>query len=70
MNKIIISTAALLISAGAAFAAGGEHFPPYEPATSTTVDQGTTASIPGSHVHGLSNNNVTVQDSDRGIWGR
>ena len=69
MNKIILTAAAaLLVSAGAAFAAGGDHFPVYQPGSATAIDQGSTASIPQND--SLSNSNVKVQNSDRSVWGR
>ena len=71
MNKIIFTAAAaLVVSAGAAFAAGGDHFPAYQPSAAVAVDQGATASIADRQIDGLSNSNVQVQDSDRGVWGR
>lgn len=65
MNKLIVTAAAaLLVSAGAAFAGGSGQFPAYEP-VSTSVDYGTTASISAEQ-----NGAVKVQDSDRGVFGR
>jgi hypothetical protein len=70
MNKTILTTvAALVVSAGAAFAAGGDHFPPYEPATTAAVDYGTTASISEGQKDNVVSNEK-VQGSDRGVFGR
>jgi|SwirhisoilCB3_FD_contig_21_27679551_length_255_multi_3_in_0_out_0_1 hypothetical protein len=70
MNKIILTAAAaLLVSAGAAFAGIGD----YAPATAPTVDQTTTASISNnqnSELKTLLDSNVKVQSSDRGVFGR
>jgi hypothetical protein len=66
MNKTILTAAAaLLVSAGAAFANGSGQFPAYEPAATTSIDYGTTASISTDQ-----NSTVKVQDSDRGVFGR
>jgi hypothetical protein len=64
-KTILTASAALLISAGAAFAGIGD----YAPANTPSVDQTTTASIPNVQKHNVSGN-VTTQDTDRGVFGR
>lgn len=64
-KTILTASAALLISAGTAFAGIGD----YVPANTPTVDQTTTASIANIQKHDVSVN-VKAQDADWGVFGR
>jgi hypothetical protein len=72
MTKIILTAAsALVMSAGAAFDAGGDHFPVYESGATTVVNQealidhGTAASISD-----VQQENVQAQEPEVRKWGR
>ena len=72
MTKTILSAvAAIAVSAGAAFAAGGDHFPDYESGATAVVNQealidhGTTASISD-----VQQDNVKVHVPEERTWGR
>ncbi|MGB3899446.1 MAG: hypothetical protein WA973_12905 [Mesorhizobium sp.] len=83
MTKTILTAlSALIISAGAVSAAGGDNFPTYESGVTAVVNQeeasidpGTTASISGAGQgeaqHGDPQlDNVTVQAPEVRKWGR